>query len=135
MTINTTFPQLILRSDWEQLLRSSFAEDYNDNNYPFTDVYKNEDGDTIIECALAGFSKDALSVEKEDNKITISGSAPDQSKVVGTRRIARRGFRKSYVDTTGLLDLDSMTASFSDGLLKVQVPKAEKAKKKTVSIV
>jgi HSP20 family protein len=133
MTIST-FPQLALHSSWERLLKQAFTDDYMDDNYPFTDVYSDEEGDTIIECALAGFSKDYLSIETHDNKVTISGSFPENSKVIGDRRISRRAFKKSYVDTTGVLDLSSAKASFTDGLLKVKIPKAEKAKKKTVTI-
>jgi HSP20 family protein len=133
MTIST-FPQLALHSNWERLLKQAFTDDYMDNNYPFTDVYSDDEGDTIIECALAGFSKDHISVETHDNKVTISGDASGSSKVVGNRRIARRSFRKSYVDTMGVLDLSSAQAAFTDGLLKVKIPKSEKAKKKTVTI-
>lgn len=133
MTIST-FPQLALHSNWERLLKQAFTDDYMDDNYPFTDVYTDEAGDTVIECALAGFAKEYLSIETQDNKVTISGQFPENSKVIGDRRISRRAFRKSYVDPTGVLDLEATSASFTDGLLRVTIPKSEKAKKKKVTI-
>jgi len=106
------------------------------NGYPLTDIYKEEDGSQVIEMALAGFSKEDILINTEANKITISA---DGSKLKGQlaenrRRIAKRAFKKSFVDYHNTLDFGSSNATFKNGLLRILIPLREEVKPRQITI-
>ena len=96
------------------------------SGYPLTDIYQDEDGNQIIEMALAGFRKGDLIIETKENTVTIS-SERQSGDEDNNRRIARRGFKKTFVDYGNKLDFEKASASFENGLLMVKIPqRAEK---------
>ena len=121
-------PSLLGRSVWDDVFDNFFNENETTNlirrstdGYPVTDLYRDEDGNSIIECALAGFQRNQLSIEVKKGKITIiadQGNEADEN----TRRIARRSFTRTFVDHSNKLDLESAKATFKDGLLQITVP-------------
>ena len=104
--------------------------------YPLTDIYKEEDGSQVIEMALAGFSKEDILINTEANKITISaeGSKLKGQLVENRRRIAKRAFKKSFVDYHNTLDFGSSNATFENGLLRIQIPLREEVKPRQITI-
>ena len=104
--------------------------------YPVADIYREEDGDTVMEFALAGFSRDELSVEikPEKNSITVSADTKGLTDKERQRRVARRSFSKTYVNYDNNLDLASTTAEFENGLLRLFVPRREESKPLTIEI-
>ena len=106
------------------------------NGYPLTDIYKEEDGSQVIEMALAGFSKEDILINTEVNKITISaeGVKLKGQLVENRRRIAKRAFKKSFVDYHNTLDFGSSNATFENGLLRIQIPLREEVKPRQISI-
>jgi len=106
------------------------------NGYPLTDIYKEEDGSQVIEMALAGFSKEEILIDTEANKITISaeGSKLKGQLAENRRRIAKRAFKKSFVDYHNTLDFGSSNATFENGLLRIQIPLREEVKPKQIMI-
>ena len=88
-----------------------------------------------MEFALAGFSKEELSIDIKPGRRSIMVSANtstvDDSSI---RRIARRSFQKTYVNYDDNLDLTAVTATFKDGLLTVNVPKRPETKPLSVKI-
>jgi len=106
------------------------------NGYPLTDIYKEEDGSQVIEMALAGFSKEDILINTEANKITISA---DGTKLKGQlaenrRRIAKRAFKKSFVDYHNTLDFGNSNATFENGLLRIQIPLRDEVKPRQITI-
>ena len=104
--------------------------------YPVADIYNNEDGSTVLEFALAGFSKNDLNVEIKPDKNTISVSAQhsDEEAESSRRRIARRSFQKTYVNYDNNLDLSSATAEFENGLLQITLPSRPETKALSIKI-
>ena len=104
--------------------------------YPVADIYNNEDGGTVLEFALAGFSKNDLNVEIKPDKNTISVSAQhsDEEAESSRRRIARRSFQKTYVNYDNNLDLSSATAEFENGLLQITLPSRPETKALSIKI-
>ena len=92
------------------------------SGYPVADIYRNANGDTVMEFALAGFTKEELSIEVKPEKRSITVSANSDESASDNRRIARRSFQKTYVNYDDNLDLSSVEASFENGLLTVTVP-------------
>ena len=104
-------------SDFPQMLQQSTR------GYPVSDIYQNSKGDTVMEFALAGFSKEDLSVDVKPEKRSITVRAGTQeSEEESTRRIARRSFEKTYVNFDNNLDLTSVSAAYENGLLCITVP-------------
>ena len=92
--------------------------------YPVADIYRNENGDTILEFALAGFSKEelAIDIKPEKRSITVRATSNIEESESINRRIARRSFEKTYVNYDNNLDLSAITADFKNGLLTIIVP-------------
>jgi len=104
------------------------------SGYPVADIYRNEDGSTVMEFALAGFTKEDLSVDVRPDKRSITVSAQSQLSGEDVRRIARRSFTKTYVNYDDNLDLTQACAKFDNGLLSVTVPPRPDVKPLSVTI-
>ena len=105
--------------------------------YPVADIYRDDNDDTVMEFALAGFSKEDLNVEikPEKDTITISANHPlAEDSEMDARRIARRSFTKTYVNYDNNLDLSASTAEFNNGLLRLVIPKKPEAKPLSIKI-
>ena len=127
-------PGLLGNTIFDNFFNDFFAQDaFNTHlsrtvaGYPVADIYHGEDGSTIMEFALAGFSKEELmiDVQPEKRSITVSAntSSSDNSDGTTNRRIARRSFSKTYVNYDDNLNLSEAKATFENGLLTVVVPK------------
>lgn len=92
--------------------------------YPVADIYTDDKGATVMEFALAGFSRSELTVDiqPERRSITVSAQSSDGEMNQNPRRIARRSFTKTYVNYDDNLDLAKAEARFENGLLTVTVP-------------
>lgn len=117
--IGTTTMEKLFEDFWGDTQR---AIQTTTAGYPVTDIYKDEDGNQIIEMALAGFTEEMLDISIEDNKIQIQsyGTKEDNERVVS--KIARRAFKKQFVDYSHNLDLASSDARFENGLLRIKIP-------------
>ncbi len=102
--------------------------------YPVVDIYRDDDGSTILEFALAGFARDELKVDVQPGKrtITVAGEVDETNRK--RSRIARRNFVKTYVNYDDNLDMSKADAKFENGLLTVKVPQRPEAKPISVSI-
>ena len=102
--------------------------------YPVADIYRDDDGSTVLEFALAGFKRGELNIDVQPAKrtITITGTANEEN--TKRSRIARRNFSKTYVNYDDNLDLSSAKASFEDGLLAVRVPQRPEVQPLSISI-
>ena len=115
-------------NDHQKIIKNSTS------GYPVTDIYTNDKGSQVIEMALAGFKKSDLNINAEDNTITISCDTSSESESKN-RRIAKRKFKKTFVDYNNQLDLSKTKADFVDGLLTVEIPKLESKKKISINIM
>ena len=93
------------------------------SGYPVADIFTDKDGATVMEFALAGFSKDDLKVDVQPEKHSITVSSSVENTEDNNRRIARRAFSKTYVNYDNNLDLSASSAAFENGLLTITVPR------------
>ena len=106
-----------LFGDFQSLARKSTS------GYPVADIFSNEDGSTTLEFALAGFSKEDLTIEIQPEKSSLPVRAEAHGDGDSNRRIARRSFQKTFVNYDSNLDLTASTADFHNGLLSVTIPR------------
>lgn len=103
---------------------------------PDTDVSET-DNEYIISVDLPGISKKDVEVSYKDNRLTISGERRHEEKEEKEDYLRREryqgNFTRSFTLPSEVKD-DTIKAHFKDGVLKVEVPKAEVRKPKTVTI-
>tara|TARA_R100001082_G_scaffold89638_1_gene56104 strand:- start:627 stop:1088 length:462 start_codon:yes stop_codon:yes gene_type:complete len=119
----------------------SFKEDvgvsFNQGAYPKVNVYEYDDKIGIV-AEIPGLDKKNVSVEVEDQVLTISGDKhgfDDSDAKCITRELKQSSFKRSF-NLGEHLDGEDVSASFKDGLLSIAIPKKEpeKPKKKFVKI-
>ena len=131
--LQLAFPSLMGKTIFDEFFRNDVENlvSKSTTGFPVTDIYKDDTGNSIIEMALAGYTKNDITVETENNKVTIISEGTESTK---GRRIARRSFQKTFVNYDNLLDLSGMTASFEHGLLRLTIPTKGDTAKRLVSI-
>lgn len=102
--------------------------------YPVADIYRDDDGSTVLEFALAGFKKKELAIDIQPDRrsITITGQVDENNEK--RQRIARRNFTRTYVNYDDNLDLTEAKASFENGLLTVKVPQRPEMRPVSIDI-
>ena len=99
-------------------------------NYPPYNIITGSDNRTILEVALAGFSKEDIEVATEENILTISCYPKEKEAVKYTHKgIAARSFSKSWQLGE---DTEVESVDYKDGMLTISVQKIvpeEKQKK------
>ena len=141
--ITTIRPGLLGRSVFDELFGNAFFNEFpsylrqSTQGYPVADIYQDDAGGTILEFALAGFSKEDLAVNIQPDKgsITVTADTGEDELAESSRRIARRSFKKTYVNYDRNLELANTTAEFNNGLLKVTVPARAEMKPTTIKIL
>jgi HSP20 family protein len=91
----------------------------------------------VLRADLPGLTEGDVTIELEDNVLTISGErkAEHEDREEGYYRVERASgsFSRSLTLPEGV-DADAITASFTNGVLEVKVPKPEQRKPRKVSI-
>ena len=103
---------------------------------PAMDVYEGNDAFTV-KAELPGLSIDDVQVEIKDNWLTLKGERKHQTDINEAKyhRVERvYGTFQRSIELPAGFDVDKTEAIFKDGVLKLTVPKAEKAKPKAISI-
>jgi HSP20 family protein len=91
----------------------------------------------VLRADLPGLSDDDVSIEIQDNTLTISGerSAEHEERERGWYRVERKvgRFSRSLTLPEGV-DADAINAAFDKGVLEVRIPKPEERKPRRVQI-
>ena len=91
----------------------------------------------VLRADLPGLSEDDVSIEMEDNVLTISGErkAEHEDRKEGYYRVERASgtFARSLTLPEGV-DADAVAATFDKGVLEVRIPKPEERKPRKVAI-
>ena len=115
----------------------SIFDDFMDTKEPMKcDIYE-KDGIVHIEADMPGMKKEDIKVELNDGYLTIGATKEENSEEKDKNFIKKERFygkleRKFYI---GDVNEDEVNAEFTDGVLKIQVPKEDKEKnKKTIDV-
>ena len=90
-----------------------------------------------IEAALPGIKPEDVDITVENGTVTISGKTAEQRKAEEgsyvLQEIRRGSFSRSVSLPTGL-EPDKATATFENGILRLEIPKAEQVKPRQIKI-
>lgn len=93
-----------------------YVAKHSQDHYPPHNVLKTGESDYLIELAVAGFSKDELTIEVKDRTLTITGDHVSRGREFIHRGISTKKFKRTFrlsehVHVNG--------ADFKDGILSV----------------
>lgn len=139
----STFPTLLpddIFSSFDEFFRG--LDNYNPKTqslslrgFPKGDVFYDKDGNRVIELALAGYSREQLSVLVEDGKMTISAEKCEEENCSEEQRtLARRAFKQVFSNFGDGFDLEKSDVSYKDGLLRIVVPKVDKPEESAIQL-
>ena len=131
------FDQMI-ETQFPNVVQQVGVKPYQGTAYPKVNVYEYDDKIGLI-AEIPGLKKKQLDIEVEDGVLTISGDKhniwDDTKAKILRRELKQSSFKRSF-ELGELLDGDNISASFTDGILSVSIPKLEPEtpKKKSVKI-
>ena len=138
---NTMGPTTRLESDINRLLQDVFSAPgqiaaATGSWRPRVDVQEDENG-YRVDMEIPGIPKEKIAVEFEDGTLKISGerSVENETNDRNIHRMERRygSFSRSFSFDTAV-SAEEITASQADGVLTINLPKAEEVKPKKISI-
>lgn len=100
---------------------------------PLADLRQTDDA-YVVEMDLPGMKKDDVSVELSGNELVVTGDLKDGADGQSKGRIRRTGHFEQRVVLPAAAEADKVTASLSDGVLTVTVPKSEDDKPHRVEV-
>ena len=109
-----------------------FFDVINNNSFPPTDIFETKDGKLKFRFAVAGYSKEDITIDFKGNKLTVKSvnlnKEPEDENISGyfEQRIAKRRFEKSWViKDSKYTNKDNISASMEDGILEIVIEKDE----------
>lgn len=101
----------------------------NLKNYPPFNIKKNSDSEYVIELALAGFTKNNITVEMQAGELKITGKSEPDTSSFFYKGIANRAFEKSFVLSDSI---KIKNAYWANGMLRIvlesMIPEKESIK-------
>jgi HSP20 family protein len=128
-----------LREEMDRLFEASFGPFSRTSTSfsgwsPALDVYEDKDQFTVV-AELPGFNKDQIEISLHQGALTITGERKQKEQEQGGVRSERYfGRFQRSVTLPAVVNADQVRASFQDGLLKIELPKAEEAKPKQIEV-
>jgi HSP20 family protein len=117
---------------WPEFSGSTSAPSY----LPAVDVQENEQA-YLMKFDLPGMKQEDIKVEAHENQITVSGERRSESESTrGHQHLAEVNYG-SFLRRFTLpqhIEMEKVSAKYENGVLTVEVAKAEKSKPKTISV-
>ena len=104
--------------------------------FPLLNAYDNNDN-MVVTAELPGLTKEQVNITFSDGVLTISGKQEIPSRLREMTVIRKERSQGDFEKTLRIptkIDQDKISASFSNGILTITMPKAEEVKPKTISI-
>ncbi|MGH1365371.1 MAG: Hsp20/alpha crystallin family protein [Calditrichia bacterium] len=107
--------------------------DRMDSFTPRIDVAET-DAAFILEVEAPGLSKEDINVVVEEGVLTISGERKNNEDVKYLQRESGYGTFSRAFNVGDRIEAEKVTASYKDGVLTLNLPKAEKVKPKSIKV-
>ena len=117
-------------------LFSNYGNVSGTTTFPLLNAYEDKDN-IVVAAELPGLTKDQVNITFSDGVLTLSGNqeTPEKLKEMGVVRKERsEGDFEKTLRIPVKVNQEAISASFSNGILSITLPKAEEAKPKTISI-
>ncbi len=131
---------LDVRNNFDRIVESifkpgvAFGEAYA--NVPAVDVYEDKNN-VFVKAEIPGLKKEDMDVSLTDDILTLSSTKSEtreEKKENFYRKEIREGSFSRSLEIPCEIDRDRITASYSNGVLEVILPKTPEAKKKTLKV-
>jgi len=103
---------------------------------PSADVYE-EDNQYVIKAALPGIDKKNIHVDVENNVLILKGEQTEDKELKEEnyyrKEMAYGKFQRSFALPEGV-DTDSIKADYSDGVIKITIPKPETKQPQKITV-
>ena len=134
--------ELVWTGDWfkprfDRFLDEAFPRNFTPQEFsPNAEIEETENG-YLVAVDIPGVKKENIHLEVTGNYLVITGerkSERDETK--GSVHFTERSYGKfeRAFELSSEVDSEKVEAAYQDGVLKVAIPKAEKAKKKQIQI-
>jgi HSP20 family protein len=101
---------------------------------PLVDIEEQDDA-YVVEAELPGVKREDVNIEFIGNELVITGELKETERKGIVRRRTRRTGRFDYrVTLPDAIDSAKIEAKLTDGVLRIHVPKAEKAKRQRIEV-
>jgi HSP20 family protein len=105
-------------------------------SYPAMNVWTNDEGG-VVTAELPGVDPDEIDISVEDDTLTVRGSrqadGPEEGVTYHRRERGRGGFARS-VQLPFRVEADQVEATFDQGVLTIELPRAESDKPHKIAI-
>jgi HSP20 family protein len=129
-----------LRDEFDRLFEESFdfprwprMEPFSD---PSVDVAETDD-QYVVKASLPGVKADDLDISVTGNTLTIKGQVEDEKTISEEQYHLRERRYGSFARTVALpasVDVESIEATYEDGVLTLTAPKTEEDKRKRITL-
>ena len=125
-----SFMERSMENDLRNLLMTTFG---TETTVPAVNVKEN-DKEIQLEVAAPGMKKEDFDIEMENNTLIISAEHREERKeedVEFTRReFNYQSFSRTFPIPENMVEMDKIDAKYHDGILRIHLPKTEKARTK-----
>lgn len=128
--MNRIFEQTLsrFRGDREGLIAGAWA--------PAVDIYETPDA-VVLKAELPGLSANDIDIQVRDNVLTLKGERRLEKEVKEENYLRMErvygSFQRAFA-LPAVIQADKIRAVFKDGVLEVNIPKAEEAKPKQIKV-
>jgi len=130
-----------LQSRFDRVLGRRTTEPENEESLaawaPPVDITEDKDR-ILITAELPGFKEDQIEIQTENGMLTLRGERKFEKETNGKSYHRVERAYGQFVRSFGLpnnVDREKIKATFSDGLLKIELPKREDARPKTIKVL
>ena len=99
---------------------------------PAVDVYETETGYVLL-ADMPGVTVDGLEVHVEEGQLTLRGRPTPTTERPTHREFTLREYQRTF-NLADELDTANITARFQDGVLRLEIPKAARAKVRKIPV-
>lgn len=130
----------VLKSAFDTLENTLFSDPFFDDffslhtgrasKFPKIDMWETETA-YEIEANVAGLNKDEVSIEVNDNYLTLSGEKKDSRKSEnGKYLVSELSYKKFHrqIPIVGMINQDGVDAKYDNGILRITLPKVIEVK-------
>lgn len=103
---------------------------------PAMDLYEDKDN-LVVESELPGMKKDDIEISIHEGALNISGERKEENRPEDSQGFRSERFYGRFHRTIALpkpVEVDKVSASYKDGILRVVLPKAEEAKPRQIEV-